>query len=108
MADSLEGPDVAPRDRPLDLQIVPTGNREAFLIFRNCDKEVCAEKTEEDGRRVGLGLRAELCSDSPVVALDVELQVELVHVVEDVVAVRSHQVLVVMDLLLLGCQNKRL
>lgn len=34
------------------------------------------------------------------------MQVELVHVVDDVVTVRSHQVLVVMDLLLQGTKTK--
>lgn len=34
------------------------------------------------------------------IGLDKEMQVELIHVVQDVVAVRSNQVLVVVDLLL--------
>lgn len=36
----------------------------------------------------------------PFIGFDEEMQVELVHVVEDVVAVRSDQILVIVDLLL--------
>lgn len=54
----------------------------------------------------GGGEGAEPRSDSLFVALDEELQVELVHGVEDVVAVRPHHVLVVVDLLLSGRRTK--
>lgn len=107
LANSLQGPDVASRHRPLDFQIIPAGKKKktkrgVFFLATATKKHVVND---------GGGEGAEPRSDSLFVALDEELQVELVHGVEDVVAVRPHHVLVVVDLLLSGrrtrTKNKR-
>lgn len=102
LANSLQGPDVASRHRPLDFQIIPAGKKKkdkkrGFFLATATKKHVVND---------GGGEGAEPRSDSLFVALDEELQVELVHGVEDVVAVRPHHVLVVVDLLLSGRRTK--
>lgn len=84
--DSLQGADMAPGHRPLDLQIPPAADRRRFpLTFSDSASFICS-------RRETL----------PLVRLDKEVQVEMVHALVDVVPVRSHQILVVVDLRLWG------
>lgn len=87
LLDSLQGSDIASRDRPLNLQIPPTVGRDVLSVK---SYSTVTHPNTCDFYEFSL----------PFVGLDKELQVELVHVVEDVVAVRSNQVLVVVDLLL--------
>lgn len=87
LLDSLEGSDIASRDRPLNLLIPPTVGRDVLSVK---SYSTVTHPNTCDFYEFSL----------PFVGLDKELQVELVHVVEDVVAVRSDQVLVVVDLLL--------
>lgn len=78
---------MAPGDRPLDFQIPPAADRDAGLLSPSLGF-YC----------VNFGARASLWETSPLVRLDKEVQVEMVHAVLDVVPVRSHQLLVVVDL----------
>lgn len=79
---------MAPGDRPLDFQIPPAADRDADLLSPSLTR----------GLLRYFRARASLWETSPLVRLDKEVQVEMVHAVLDVVPVRSHQLLVVVDL----------
>lgn len=83
---SLEGSSIASRDWPLNFQISATVNRDRgySVVFFHFVFFVWASRQKT----------------SPVIRLDKQMQVELVHVILDVLSVRCDQVVVVVDLFL--------
>lgn len=78
--DSLQGSDMASRERPLDFQVPPAENRDSALLSPSLTLFFCVWET------------------LPLVRLDKEVQVKVVHALLDVVPVGSNQFLVVVDL----------
>lgn len=89
--DSLQGSDMASRDRPLDFQVPPAEDRDADLLSPSPTLFFC--------------VWASFWETLPLVRLDKEVQVKVVHALLDVVPVGSNQFLVVVDLRL-WCSNK--
>lgn len=79
---------MAPGDRPLDFQIPPAADREADSLSPSPTLD----------SSLYFGAPASVWETLPLVRFHKEVQVEVVHVVLDVVPVRSHQFLVVVDL----------
>lgn len=88
---------MAPGDRPLDFQIPPAADRDADLALPAPTLDVF----------IYFPARASFGESLPLVRLDKEVQVEVVHALLDVVPVRSDQFLVVVDLRLQRSNYKK-
>lgn len=88
---------MAPGDRPLDFQIPPAADRDADLALPAPTLDVF----------IYFPARASFGESLPLVRLDKEVQVEMVHALLDLVPVRSHQFLVVVDLRLQRSNYKK-
>lgn len=78
---------MASRDRPLDFQVPPAEDRDAGLLSLSLTL-FC----------VCVCVLASFWETLPLVCLDKEVQVKVVHSIKDVVPVGSNQFLVVVDL----------
>lgn len=88
---------MAPGDWPLDFQIPPAADRDADLALPAPTLDVF----------IYFPARASFGESLPLVRLDKEVQVEVVHALLDVVPVRPDQFLVVVDLRLQRSNYKK-